>query len=276
MTRSALDEILEATREEVVRLREQLAADRTRRETSGEVAPRDVVALLRRAADQPLRLIAEIKHRSPSAGALSTALSVSARAQAYEGAGAAMISVLVDRTHFDGGYDQLQVARATVSVPILCKGFIIDDAQVEAAARAGADAVLLIARILDDGPLKRLSRAVRSRGMTPIVEVIDECELDRALSAQATIIGVNARDLATLQMDADRASRVLDAIPPDRVALFFSGLAAKADVARIAAVGRKVESEGKIRMIDGALVGEALMRLDDPAPMLAAMVAVST
>jgi len=276
--KSALDEILEATRLEVQRLRAAMSAGQSRPRT-----PIDVADRLRRADGDPLHVIAEIKHRSPSAGLLSTALSVSARARAYADAGASMISVLVDRSHFDGGYDQLEVARASVdtptdalkdnsptSIPILCKGFVIDEAQVEAAYRAGADAVLLIARILDDGPLKKLCRAVRNRGMTEIVEVVDECELDRALAAQAKVLGVNARDLATLHMDSSRAQRVIDQIPDDRVALFFSGLGTAADVARVASMGRRSG-----RRVDGALVGEALMRLDDPEPLLRTMVAAA-
>jgi indole-3-glycerol phosphate synthase len=279
--KNALDEILEATRLEVKRLRAAMSAGH-----ANPKAPIDVVERLRRPAGAPLRIIAEIKHRSPSAGRLSTALSVSARARAYADGGASMISVLVDRSHFDGGYDQLAVARASVDtptdaltdvsstrVPILCKGFVIDEAQVEAAGRAGADAVLLIARILDDGPLKRLCRAVRSRGMTEVIEVVDECELERALAAQARVLGVNARDLATLGMDASRAQRVIDQLPDDRVALFFSGLGSAEDVAQVAAKGRSPR-EG--RRIDGALVGEALMRLDDPEPLLRAMVAAAS
>jgi indole-3-glycerol phosphate synthase len=255
---SVLDEILKATREECARLRGELPP-------RIEHTPVDVHAILRREEGEPLRLIAEIKRRSPSAGSLSRALSVEARAAAYQEAGATMISVLVDRAHFDGGYEHLAAARAATGLPLLAKGFALDEIQIEAARRAGADAVLLIVRILDDDSLRTLVAATRARGMEPIVEVIDEAELSRALAAGAQTIGVNARDLSTLIMDPERAERVIAAIPSDRVSLWFSGLGAAADVSRIAGSA-----------IDGALVGEGLMRVEDPRPLLRSMVAAAT
>ncbi|MGZ5970755.1 MAG: indole-3-glycerol-phosphate synthase, partial [Polyangiales bacterium] len=179
--------------------------------------------------------------------------------------GAAMVSVLVDREHFDGGYHHLAAARASTRLPLLAKGFAIDEIQIEAARRAGADAVLLIVRILDDAALRSLIRATQARGMEPIVEVVDEPELTRALDADARTLGVNARDLSTLVMDPERASRVMASIPSDRVSLWFSGLGAAADVKRIAA-----------SPIHGALVGEGLMRADDPRPLLRSMVAAAS
>ncbi len=257
---SALAAILEATREDNARLRAALPEPIPH-------TPRDVVAALRRGDADPLRLVAEIKHRSPSAGPLSRALSVEARAQAYAGAGATMISVLVDRAHFDGGYDHLARARAAVTAPLLAKGFTIDGVQVEAARRCGADAVLLIARILDAAALADLHAEVEGRGMTALVEVVTEDELARALACGAHAIGVNARDLDTLAMDAPRAARVADAIPASCVGLWFSGLGAPGDVA---AVARRPG-----RRLDGALIGESLMRRDDPAPLLVEMVAAA-
>ena len=258
---TVLDEILAATRLEIARLRAAPAAPSAR-------VPIDVRARLRRGDGEPLRLVAEIKKRSPSAGALSTALSVEARARVYAEAGAAMLSVLVDRAHFDGGYHDLAAARAAVPTPLLGKGFVLDPIQLVAAHAAGADAVLLIVRIVDDPTLRSLVTETRRLGMTPLVEVTDEAELARALAAGADAIGVNARDLATLQMDAARAARVLGRIPADAVALFFSGLGAPVEVQRVATA-----REG--RRVDGALVGEALMRRDDPGPLLRAMIAAA-
>ncbi|MBI2394918.1 MAG: indole-3-glycerol-phosphate synthase [Deltaproteobacteria bacterium] len=254
---SVLDAILAATRAECARLHAELPPPVDHR-------PIDVAARLSRAravTDVPLRLIAEIKKRSPSAGALSRALGVEQRAAVYAREGATMISVLVDRAHFDGGYDDLSRARAVTDVPLLAKGFTIDDVQLEAARRAGADAVLLIARILDDAALRALLAGSVARGLTPIVEVVDEQELSRALAADARVIGVNARDLATLMMDRARAARVLAAIPEGRVALWFSGVSEPAEIATLRA-----------SRVDGALIGEALMRHDDPAPLLRAMI----
>ena len=259
---TVLDDILAATRLEVERLRALPRRPTDRR-------PRDVASHLRRGTQRPLSIIAEIKKRSPSAGALSRVLDVPSRARVYERAGATMISILVDRAHFDGGYEDLMAARAFVDTPLLCKGFIVDRVQVECAADAGADAVLLIARILDDANLRLLSSAIRDRGMTPIVEVTDENELARALAIEqktARVIGVNARDLATLQMDRDRAVRLIDAIPASAVALYFSGLGSADEVRAVSTVA------APHRPADGALIGEALMRQDDPEPLLRSMV----
>lgn len=254
---SVLDRILATTRDEIAELRARAPFATSGRPTL------DVFARLRRPAGAPLRLIAENKRRSPSAGALSTALSSGDRARAYVEAGATMISVLVDRAHFAGGFEHLREARDAIgeAVPLLAKGFVIDEIQLDAARAEGADAVLLIARILDDAALPALVAAAQSRGLEPIVEVVDDAELQRALGTPARVIGVNARDLATLDMDAARAARVLASIPPRCVALHFSGVAHPADVSALARRG-----------IDGALVGEALMRADDPRPLLSAMV----
>jgi indole-3-glycerol phosphate synthase len=228
-------------------------------------APLDVVAALRR-QDGPLRLIAEVKLRSPSAGALSRALSPEARALAYAEAGAAVVSVLCDGPFFDGSWDHLAAARASLdaaghAVPLLAKEFVLDERQITEARDRGADAVLLIARIVDGARLQALARAARAEGLEPLIEVVDEAELAAALAAGARVVGVNARDLDSLAMDAARTARVLDAIPAAVVAVRLSGLKAPADVERVAR-GRA----------DAALVGEALMREDDPRPALAAMV----
>lgn len=224
-------------------------------------------SLLRPDAAAPLRLVTEIKRRSPSAGPLSTVLSPAERALAYARAGAAMISVLCDRTFFDGGFDHLVLVRralddASLAVPLLAKEFVVDPRQLEEAACSGADAVLLIARIVDHVTLRSLVERARSDGLEPVVEVVTEDELSAALDADAKIIGVNARDLDTLAMDAERAARVLAAIPADRVAVHLSGLKAPDDVATI----RRTTA-------DAALIGEALMRQDEPSLLLRAMVA---
>lgn len=229
-------------------------------------APRDVRARLARPPGAPLRLLAEIKHRSPSAGPLSRALSVEDRALAYADAGAAMISVLCDGPFFDGAWDHLARARSALAAGgrdalVLAKEFVLDEVQLARAASAGADAVLLIARITPARRLTELVRAAREAGVEPLVEVVDEAELAAALEAGARLVGVNARDLDTLQMDRERAARVLAAIPPDVVAIHLSGLRSAADVAEIARGPSAA-----------ALVGEALMRLDAPGPLLAAMV----
>jgi indole-3-glycerol phosphate synthase len=219
---------------------------------------------LRRAPGEPLRLITEIKRRSPSAGILSTALDVAERAAAYERAGASMLSVLSDTRFFDGAFEHVREARAATTLPILCKEFVIDEVQLDAARAFGADAVLLIVRILSEERLSSLMRAARERGLTPFVEVVDEAEARVALEAGSTLVGVNARDLDTLKMDTARAGRTLAALPDGVIAVHLSGLGtphAILEVARSAA--------------DAALVGEALMREDDPEPLLRKLVAAA-
>jgi indole-3-glycerol phosphate synthase len=223
---------------------------------------RGVVAALGRASGAPLNLIAEIKFRSPSAGPLSRVLGVEERATAYEAGGASMVSVLTDQKWFDGSIDDLSAARSAIGVPVLCKDFVIDVAQIERAASAGADALLLIVRCIDDGAaLGELVSATRERGIEPFVEVMTEAELDRALAAGSRVVGVNARDLDALEMDAMRAERVLARIPKGVVAVRLSGLKTAADAAAIAHT-----------RADAALIGEALMRQADPGPLLAELV----
>jgi indole-3-glycerol phosphate synthase len=261
---SLLASILESKRREVSSLRAQPRA------AAGRV-PLDVVAALARTPQGPLNLIAEVKLRSPSAGALSRALTPSERALAYVRAGAAMVSVLCDGPFFDGSWDHLEQARAaldvaSIRVPLLAKEFVIDETQIREARRRGADAILLIARILPPGgALKDLCASARGNGLEPFVEVVDEAELEAALAAQARLIGVNARDLDTLAMDAPRTQRVMNRIPRTVVAVHLSGLREPGDVVEIAR-GRA----------DAALIGEALMRDDDPEPRLRRLVAAAS
>ncbi len=249
-----LDEILAAKRREV-------------RELSSKPLPAAPPArpfALARGPDEPLRLIAEIKRRSPSAGELSRALDVGQRARAYEAAGANAVSVLCDAGRFGGAYEHLTEARAACALPLLCKEFVIDEVQLDAARAHGADAVLIIVRCLSERRLAELVSASRDRGLEPLVEVTDERESAAALAAGARIVGVNARDLDTLAMDTGRAARVLGALPGSITAVHLSGLG-DAD-----AIGRVRDTRA-----DAALVGEALMRQDDPLPLLSAMVAAA-
>jgi len=217
--------------------------------------PRPVA--LGRGAGEPLRLIAEIKRRSPSAGPLSTALSVAERARAYERAGASVISVLTDSRFFDGAFEHLAEARRATALPVLCKEFVLDEVQLDWARAHGADAVLLIVRCLEGARLASLVAAAGERGLTPLVEVATEDEALRALDAGAKLVGVNARDLDSLAMDLARAERVLGSLPSGVTRVHLSGVASADDVKRLAA-----------RAVDAALIGEALMRLDDPEAAL--------
>jgi indole-3-glycerol phosphate synthase len=177
-----------------------------------------------------------------------------------------VVSVLCDQPFFDGSWEHLQAARTSLDalrwrVPLLAKDFVLDERQIDEAAARGADAVLLIARIVPGDQLAHLARAARDRRLEPLVEVVDEQELATGLAAGARVIGVNARDLDTLVMDGERAARVVAAIPPGVVAVHFSGVRGPDDVRQVART-----------RADAALVGEALMRADDPGPLLRAMV----
>jgi indole-3-glycerol phosphate synthase len=219
---------------------------------------------LSRARGEPLRIIAEIKFRSPSAGPLSTRLSVADRARSYEQNGARMVSVLCDQRFFDGAYQHLADARASCSLPLLCKEFVIDEAQLDLARAFGADAVLLIVRCLSPVRLSALVAAARERELVPFVEVASSDEVPAALDSGADLIGVNARDLDTLAMDGARAESILAGLPAGVTRVQLSGLKRPEDVARIACGSA-----------DAALIGEALMRLDDPGPLLSSLVAES-
>ena len=217
-----------------------------------------------RRKDGAIQLIAEIKFRSPAAGPLSTALSVAERAQAYQRAGASMVSVLCDASFFDGSFEHLLEARRACSLPLLCKEFVIDECQLDAASAYGADAVLLIVRCLDGKRLNQLTRAARERDLEPFVEVATDEESKLAAAAGASLIGVNARDLDSLEMDAARVARVLAELPSAVTRVHLSGIARPEDVRRVAA-----------SPADAALIGEALMREAQPEAHLRALVAAA-
>jgi indole-3-glycerol phosphate synthase len=218
---SLLASILEAKRRDVAALRTGAYG--------GTRQPLDAFKALSRGEGEALRLVAEIKLRSPSAGPLSRALTPARRALAYARAGATMVSVLCDAPFFDGSWEHLEHARTALdaegyAVAVLAKDFVIDESQIREARHRGADAILLIARIVPQSRLVELASYARSERVEPFVEVVDERELDGALLAQARIVGVNARDLDTLVMDAVRAKRILDRVPPGVAAVHLSGL----------------------------------------------------
>jgi indole-3-glycerol phosphate synthase len=249
-----LGQILETKRGELAELRrERLPA-----------APALRAFDLRRAPGEPLKLITEIKLRSPSAGALSRVLSIADRARAYERAGATMISVLCDATYFDGAYRHLGEARAATSLPLLCKEFVVDEVQLDAARAHGADAVLLIVRCLEPARLAQLLRAAAERGLGVLTEVYAPEEVPIALDAGAQLIGVNARNLETLELNSAGAERILAELPAAVTRVHLSGIQSEARVHACAS-----------SRADAALIGECLMRQDDPEPVLARLVAAA-
>ena len=204
-----------------------------------------------------LGAIAEIKRRSPSAGELRPDADPAVIAPAYAAAGAAAISVLVDE-RFGGTWDDLRAARSATTAPLLAKGFFSTDEHLRTAREAGADAVLLLLRDLDDGETARLMEVAESLGLDTLVEAHDAAELDRGIALRARVLGVNARDLSTFAIDRTAQLELVARIPADRIVIAESGIQTRAQ-------GAAAELAGA----DAVLVGSTLMRAPDPGAKLA-------
>ena len=200
----------------------------------------------------PPALIAEYKRSSPSAGAISEP-DVASQARTYEEGGAAAISVLTEPTRFDGALADLRAVRLAVSLPVLRKDFLVHPAQVIQSRAAGGDAVLLIAAALSELELKGMLAVAADLGLDALVETHSEEDLAKALATDAPVIGVNARNLETLEVDVERALAMLPDVPSDRVAVLESGVSTREDVERAIDAGA-----------GAVLVGETLMRSPDP------------
>lgn len=200
----------------------------------------------------PIRLLAEVKKASPSAGILREDFDPIAIARTYQAHGASALSVLTDVRYFQGHLSYLARIRASVAIPLLRKDFLIDEYQVVEARMAGADAILLIAEILDDARLATLLDRARSLGMSALVEFHDPANLPRVLAAGADLIGVNNRDLTRFVTDLDLTLRLRDRIPPGVVVVSESGIRTRDDVERLERAG-----------VSAILVGESLMRSPD-------------
>lgn len=248
--------IVEVKREEVAALSDQREA---LREAAAAAPPtRGFEAALRVPGE--VRLLAEIKNRSPSAGPIREGADPVDVAQAYVEGGAAALSVLTDERFFGGSLNALRRVRAAVSLPLLRKDFIIDPLQIHEARAAGADAILLIVRILDDAQLRDLHSEARDLGLDVLVEIHDPAELDRALAIGASLIGVNNRDLSTFRTDLALSIDVAPGIDSGVTLVAESGIRTREDVARLGAVG-----------VDAILVGESLMRQPDLREAAAAL-----
>ena len=209
-------------------------------------------------------VIAEVKRRSPSKGVLNEGLNAATQAVAFEAGGASAISVLTEPAYFGGSGADLRAVRAATSVPVLRKDFHLEEGQLHQALSDGASAVLLIARALPPERLPALTEAARALDLEVVVEVRSEWELERALDAGAGIIGVNSRDLETLEVDERVPAHLIPLIPSGIVAVWESGVRDEADVRRAAEHGA-----------DAVLVGSALSRSSDPAAHLRTLTGVS-
>jgi indole-3-glycerol phosphate synthase len=253
---TVLDTIIERKSQEVDQLK-AVADERSLRRLAGESPePRNLISALKHAPHVPI--IAEIKRASPSAGTIKELADVPAQARSYEHGGAAALSVLTDGPFFRGSLDDLRQAREAVKLPILRKDFIVDPIQLYESRIAQADAVLLIAAALSWAQLQELFLESVDLGMTPVVEVHDEAELSGILALRPPIVGINNRNLRTMEVNLETCLRLRPLVPMGTVILAESGISGPADVQRLLDGG-----------VDAFLVGTTLMRSQDPSATLA-------
>jgi indole-3-glycerol phosphate synthase len=259
-----LDKIVAVKREEVAAALKRKSLDLVRADAESRVLTRDFVGALRaKLAQGQAGVIAEIKKASPSKGVLREDFIPADIAQTYAEHGAACLSVLTDVQFFQGAVDYLKQARASCQLPVLRKDFIVDAYQVYESRVMGADAILLIAAILDDAQMKDFEAIARSLDMAVLVEVHDEVELARALKLKTPLIGVNNRNLKTFEVSLDTTLRLMQQLPADRLLVTESGIRNREDVLRMGAAG-----------VNAFLVGETFMRAPDPGAALAELFAI--
>jgi indole-3-glycerol phosphate synthase len=255
-----LDKIVATKREEIARAKAARAAEDLRAALDTVPPVRDFFAPL--AADGPVKLIAEIKKASPSAGVIRHDFDPRAIAKTYAEHGATCLSVLTDEPYFQGKLEYLTQVRAAVELPLLRKDFILDSYQLLEARLAGADAVLLIAECLEDCDLRKLHHEAIELGLTPLVELYEPQNVARVVEAGATLIGINNRNLQTFETDLQHTIRLRRELPDECVVVAESGIQTAADVARLAEAG-----------VDAILVGESLMRQPDIGAAVDALLA---
>ena len=257
------DDILRSTRRRVAAAKASANLDQlaeSAREARLNAEPHQFWSAIERTGR--LNVIAEFKKASPSKGAINSSADPAATARAYERGGAAAISVLTEPDNFQGSLDDLRTVRGAVSIPVLRKDFIVDEFQIFEAAKAGADAILLIAAALSVDELQTLRRLVEDDlGMDALVEVHSQMEMAMATDAGATLIGVNNRNLKTFAVSLDVSRELIEFAPTGSILVAESGLASRGDLEELAALG-----------YSGFLIGEALMRSGDIETSLADLV----
>ena len=260
-----LDNIVAVKHQEVAALKQRTPLDAIRFDAESRVLTRDFVGALRdKVAAGQAAVIAEVKKASPSKGVIRADFIPADIAQSYaEGDGtvsAACLSVLTDKQFFQGSIDFLKQARASCELPVLRKDFMVDAWQIYESRAIGADAILLIAAVLDDAQMKDFEAIALGLGMAVLVEVHDAAELERALQLRTPLVGVNNRNLRNFAVSIQTTIDLLPQLPADRLLVTESGIATREDVAALRAAG-----------IHAFLVGEAFMRADEPGDALAAL-----
>lgn len=258
-----LNKIVQTKHEEVALRQRKMPQEVVRADAESRVMTRGFEAALRaKIATGQAAVIAEVKKASPSKGLLREDFIPADIAQSYAfGNGhisAACLSVLTDQTYFQGSTDYLKQARASCSLPVLRKDFMVDLYQIYESRAMGADCVLLIAACLDDAQMADFEAAARSLDMAVLVEVHDRTELDRALKLQTPLVGVNNRNLRSFEVSLDTTLELMGHLPADKLLVTESGIATRADVSRMRAAG-----------VHAFLVGEAFMRAPEPGEALA-------
>ena len=250
---SLLDEILGSTRTRVQESKQKVSEAVLEGRVTAARPPRGFQNAL---SGPSTSIIAEIKRASPAKGELNLALNAGEMAGRYANGGAAAISVLTEPDFFKGSLEDLEAVVAAVELPVLRKDFIVDEFQILEARAAGADAVLLIVRIIGDD-LGHLLKATRALSMDALVEVFDETDVEIALGAEATLLGINHRDLETFEVDQDRTKKLAALLPPEVVVAGLSGVSTRADVEALEQAGATA-----------VLVGESLVTSSDPVSLL--------
>lgn len=259
---TVLDEIIAGVREDLALREAAVSLDELKERASRAPQARDALAVFR---DHGPSIIAEVKRSSPSRGPLASIPSPAALAAEYEAGGAAAISVLTEQRRFGGSLDDLDAVRAAVDLPILRKDFVVTPYQIWEARAHGADIVLLIVAALEQSVLTSLIERVHSLGMLALVEAHDRVEALRAVNAGARVVGVNARNLKTFDVDRSRVPDVIEVIPSSVLRVAESGVRGAHDVIDYVKAGA-----------DAILVGEALVTGNDPRSAVAEMVAAAS
>lgn len=260
---TVLDKIVAVKRQEVARARRERPLAEVERAIADAPAPRDFLAPLGRdrpADGGPVKLIAEVKKASPSAGLIRADFDPVEIARVYAAGGASCLSVLTDEPHFQGSLEYLRRVREAVELPVLRKDFVIDPYQVVEARAAGADAVLLIAECLKPEELRQLHGEIVGLGMTALVELYEPGNLRAVLACEPRLVGVNNRDLRTMTVDLEHCLRLRPRVPAEVVFVGESGVKTRADAELLRSGG-----------IDAMLVGESLMRQPDLPGAIAAL-----
>lgn len=262
-----LEKILAVKREEIAKAKTKRSLQSLRVQVENDAGLRQnrrdfEKALREKIAIGSAAVIAEVKKASPSKGIIREQFYPAEIARSYEKHGAACLSVLTDREFFKGDPDYLVQARAACSLPVLRKDFIVDPYQVYEAATWGADCILLIVAALEDGQMAELEACASGLGLDVLVEVHNAAELERALSLETPLLGINNRDLKTFRTSIDNTIRLLPGLPQGKLVVTESGILGRDDVLKMRAAG-----------VNAFLVGEAFMRAEEPGDELAKLFA---